>query len=105
MDIMVRVPTHQPPAHPGEVLVEDFLKHFKISQVELAERIGVPFQRVNAIVKGRRSITPDTALRFGKVFATSPDLWLNLQQAWDLYHAQHAPEAKTIAKVRPLQPA
>ncbi len=102
---MVRVPTHRPPAHPGEILVEDFLKPFGISQVELAERIRVPFQRVNAVVKGRRSITPDTALRLAKVFNTTPDVWLNLQQAWDLYRAMHAPEAQAIAELRPLKTA
>ena len=103
---MVRVPTHRPPAHPGEVLVEEFLKPLGISQVELAERIRVPFQRVNTIVNGRRGVTPDTALRFARFFGTSPDFWLNLQQAWDLYDAQHSPEAKTIEQVRPLkQPA
>lgn len=100
---MVRVPTHGPPAHPGEILSEDFLKPNRISQVELAERIRVPFQRVNAIVNGRRSITPDTALRLAKVFGTTPDVWMNLQQAWDLYHAMHSPEAASIAGLRPVK--
>lgn len=102
---MVRIPTHRPPAHPGEVLVEDFLKPLGISQVELAESIRVPFQRVNSIANGRRSITPDTALRLAKFFGTSPDVWLNLQQAWDLYEALHSPEAEEIAHVRPRQTA
>jgi addiction module HigA family antidote len=102
---MVRVPTHRPPAHPGEILIEEFLKPLRISQVELAERIRVPFQRVNTIANGKRSITPDTALRLARVFGTSPDFWLNLQQAWDLYEALHSPEAETIAAVRPLQTA
>lgn len=95
---MVRVPTHQPPPHPGEILVEDFLEPYKMSQVQLAERIGVPFQRVNAIANGRRSVTPDTALRFGKLFGTSPDFWLNLQQMWDLYHAMHSNESATVLR-------
>ena len=102
---MVRIPTHRPPAHPGEILAEDFLKPYGISQVELAERIRVPFQRVNAIVNGRRSITPDTALRLAKVFETTPEVWLNLQQAWDLYHAMQSPEAETIAGLRPVKTA
>ena len=100
---MVRVPTHEPPAHPGEILVEEFLKPLNISQVELAERIRVPFQRVNTIVNGKRSITPDTALRFARAFGTSPDFWLNLQQAWDLYEALHSPEAKTLEQVQPVK--
>lgn len=103
---MVRVPTHRPPVHPGEVLAQEFLEPMGISQVQLAERIRVPFQRVNTIVNGKRGITPDTALRFARAFNTSPDFWLNLQQAWDLYQALHAPEAETLAQIRPLkQPA
>ncbi len=99
---MVRVPTHRPPAQPGEILVEEFLKPLGISQVQLAERIRVPFQRVNTIANGKRGITPDTALRFARAFGTSPDFWLNLQQAWDLYQALHAPEAETLSQVKPL---
>jgi addiction module HigA family antidote len=99
---MVRVPTHRPPPHPGEILVEDFLAPYGVTQVALAERIGVPFQRVNAIANGRRSITPDTALRLARVFGTSPDFWLNLQQMWDLYHAMHSDEGKEIERLRPI---
>jgi addiction module HigA family antidote len=99
---MVLVPTHRPPVHPGEVLVEEFLKPLGISQVELAKRLGITFQRVNAIANGRRSVTPDTALRFAKVFGTSAAFWLNLQQAWDLYAAMHSDEAGEIEKLRPI---
>jgi addiction module HigA family antidote len=102
---MVRVPTGGPPTHPGEMLLEEFLHPLGISQVELAERIGVTFQRVNAIVKGRRGVTPDTALRLSRFFGNSPDFWLNGQLAWDLYHAMRAPEAKDIKKIRPLAEA
>lgn len=83
--------------------MEDFLGPYGLTQVALAERIGVSFQRVNAIANGRRSITPDTALRFAKVFGTSPDFWLNLQQMCDLYHAMHSEEAKQIEKVEPVR--
>ena len=62
---MVRIPTHRAPTHPGEVIVEDYLKPLGMTQVQLAERIHVPFQRVNTIAKGHRGITPDTAL-FGR---------------------------------------
>ncbi|MGH7718600.1 MAG: HigA family addiction module antitoxin [Gemmatimonadaceae bacterium] len=99
---MIRVPTHRHPAHPGEVLLEDFLKPHGMTQVHLAERIGVPFQRVNQIVKGRRGITPDTALRLGRLFNTTPDIWLNLQLAVDLYDALHAQNARAIDEIRPL---
>jgi addiction module HigA family antidote len=104
LDIMVRVPTHLAPPHPGEILVEDFLEPFGLTQVAFAERIGVSFQRVNGIANGRRSVTPDTALRFAKVLGTSPDFWLNLQQMWDLYRAMHSPEAERIAQLEPITP-
>jgi addiction module HigA family antidote len=96
--IMVRVPTHRPPPHPGEILAEDFLEPYQLTQVALADRIGVPFQRVNAIINGHRGITPDTALRLSKLFGTSPDFWLNLQQMWDLYQAMHDEEAAASHK-------
>ena len=99
---MVLVPTHRPPVHPGEVLVEEFLKPLSISQVELAERLGISFQRVNGIANERRSVTPNTALRLSRVFGTSPAFWLNLQQARDLYEAMHSDEAKEIEKLRPI---
>jgi addiction module HigA family antidote len=102
---MIRLPTHRAPVHPGEVLLEDFLKPLGISQVALAEQLGIPFQRVNQIVRGRRAVTPDTALRLARFFGTTPDVWLNLQLACDLYAALHAPDAKTIPKIRPVRTA
>ena len=98
----MRLPTNRPPTHPGEMLAEEFLAPHGLTQVELAQRLGVPFQRVNQIVNGRRGITPDTALRLARFFGTTPDLWLNLQRAWDLYAALRAPGAAAIEKIRPL---
>ena len=83
-------------------MVEEFLKPLEITQVALAERLGITFQTVNAIVNGRRSITPNTALRLARVFGTSPTFWLNLQLAWDLYEAMHSEEAALIAKLKPI---
>lgn len=99
---MVRVPTHRPPTHPGQMLLEEFLEPLEMTQTELAERIDVPFQRVNGLVNGRRGLTPDTALRLSKVFGTSAGFWMNHQLRWDLYHAQQdAREAlKRITPVR-----
>ena len=74
---MVRVPTHRPPTHPGEMLLEEFLKPLGLTQTELAERIGVPFQRINSLVNGKRSLTPDTALRLSRMFGTTPGFWMN----------------------------
>ena len=76
---MVRIPTHRPPTHPGEMLLEEFLNPMGLSQRDLADGIRVPYQRVNELVNGRRGITPSTALRLAKFFATTPDLWMNLQ--------------------------
>lgn len=76
---MVRVPTHREPTHPGEMLLEEFLKPMGISQRELADRIHVPYQRVNELINKRRGITPSTALRLAQVFGNSPSFWMNLQ--------------------------
>lgn len=85
---MVRIPTHRKPTHPGEMLLEDFLKPMGITQRQLASAIHVSYQRINEIVNKRRGITPGTALRLSKFFDVSPDFWLNIQLRWDLYLAQ-----------------
>ena len=87
---MVRIPTHGPPTHPGDILFEEFLVPMDLTQRDLADGVGVPYQRVNELVNGRRGITPSTALRLAKFFGTTADLWMNLQLRWDLYHAQVA---------------
>jgi addiction module HigA family antidote len=99
---MVRIPTHREPTHPGEMLLEEFLKPLRLSQKDLADGIRVPYQRVNELIRGRRGVTPSTALRFGRFFGTSPDFWLNLQLRWDLYHAQQA-EASALREIRKLK--
>ena len=73
-----------PPIHPGEVLLDEFLKPMEISQYRLAKDISVPPRRINEIVHGTRSITADTALRLGRYFGVSPQFWLNLQAHYDL---------------------
>ena len=97
---MVRVPTHRTPTHPGEMLLEEFLKPMGITQRDLANAIHVPYQRVNEIVNGRRGVTPSTALRLSKYFGTSPGFWMNLQLRWDLYFAQKS-EANTLETIEP----
>lgn len=69
---------------PGEILKEDFLKPMNLSQYRLAKDIGVPARRINEIVKGKRAVTADTALRLGRYFKMSPQFWLNLQSHYDL---------------------
>ncbi len=73
-----------PPIHPGEILIEEFLKPMGISQYRLAKDISVPPRRINEIVHGKRSVSADTALRLGRFFGTSPQFWLNLQTRFDL---------------------
>jgi len=85
---MVRVPTNRTPTHPGEMLLEEFLKPMEISQKDLSTAIHVPFQRINELVNGKRGITPSTALRLSKFFKNTPEFWMNLQQRWDLYWAE-----------------
>ena len=72
------------PVHPGEILIEEFLKPMGISQYRLAKEISVPPRRINEIVHGNRSISADTALRLGRYFGLSPQFWLNLQSHFDL---------------------
>lgn len=79
-----------PPIHPGEVLKEEFLDEYGLSQYELAKRINVPAPRINAIVLGKRGISADTALRLGRFFGNSPQFWLNLQNHYDLQSAEEA---------------
>ncbi len=87
---MVRIPTNRQPTHPGEMLVEEFLRPMNITQRELADAIHVPYQRVNELVNQKRGITPSTALRLARFFGVSADFWLNLQVRWDLYKTQQA---------------
>jgi len=101
---MIRVPTHREPTHPGEMLLEEFLKPMRLSQRDLAEGIRVPYQRVNELVNGKRGVTPGTALRLAKYFGNTPAFWMNLQLRWDLYHAQRS-EAEALRRIRRIQRA
>ena len=97
-----RLPTHRPPTHPGEMLLEEFLKPLGITQSAFAARLGVSFPRLNEVINGRRSVTPDTALRLARVTGMSADFWLGLQQDWDLWHALRSDGAAEIADLEPL---
>lgn len=92
------------PVHPGEVLMEDFIKGFQITQHKLAVDIGVPPRRINEIVHGKRAITADTALRLGRYFQMDPQFWLNLQSFYDLQIAQEKATAE-LDGIEPLQVA
>lgn len=97
-----RLPTHRPPTHPGEMLLEEFLRPLGISQSAFAVQLGVSFPRLNEVINAKRSVTPDTALRLAQVTGMSADFWLGLQQDWDLWHALRSKEATQIARLKPL---
>ena len=78
------LPENRIPTHPGEILLEEFLVPMNVSQVACASHIGVPTQRVNEIVRGKRGVTPETAWLFAAALGTSPEFWLNLQTNYDL---------------------
>jgi addiction module HigA family antidote len=99
---MVRIPKNRPPTHPGEMLMEEFLKPLQITQAELAEKLGVSYPRVNELIHRKRGVTPDTALRLERLFGMEAQFWLNLQLAWDLYHVVHSPAVKEIRKIKLL---
>lgn len=98
-----RLPKQRPPTHPGEMLLEEFLKPLGISQSALAIRLGVSYPRLNEIVRGRRSVTPDTALRLAQVLGMPADFWLGLQQDWDLWQAMNGPGADDINRLEPIR--
>lgn len=100
-----RLPSRIPPVHPGEMLLEEFLKPLGISQSAFAIRLGVSFPRLNEIIRRKRSVTPDSALRFAQVTGMSADFWLGLQLDWDLWHILRSKEADRIAKLSPLPKA
>ncbi|MGK4217083.1 HigA family addiction module antitoxin [Kocuria marina] len=92
------------PIHPGEVLMEDFIEGFGITQHKLAVSIAVPPRRINEIVHGKRAITADTALRLGRYFGVEPQFWLNLQSRYELELAESR-VADEVAEIKPLQVA
>ena len=98
---MIRIPTHRAPTHPGEMLLEEFLTPMGLTQRQLADAIHVPYQNVDELVNGKRSVTPGLALRLAKYFGNSADFWLNLQMRWDLYFAQRA-EGRELEAIAPF---
>ena len=97
-----RLPRERPPTHPGEMLLEEFLAPLGISQSAFAVRLGVSFPRLNEIVRGKRGVTPDTALRLARVLGMPADFWLGLQSDWDLWQALRSEKAQEIARLEPL---
>jgi addiction module HigA family antidote len=94
-----------PPIHPGETLLEDFLRPLGLTANRLAIELLVPVTRVNDIVRGKRAITADTALRLGRYFGTTAQFWMNLQTNYDLELAQDARGAEIAERIRPRRAA
>lgn len=82
------IPTDRKPTHPGEMLLHEFLKPMKLTQMELASRMGVPVQRINTLINGKRDMTAETAILLSRVLKTTPEFWMNLQGAYDLHEAK-----------------
>ena len=96
------LPENRIPSHPGEILQERFLDPLGLTQVALSEHLGIPVQRINEIVRGKRGVTPETAWLLAQAFDTTPEFWINLQTNYDL--ALNRP-SKAIRAFRALQPA
>ena len=97
--------TKRKPCTPGEILLEEFMQPYNLTQTKLAELTGITRRRINEIIKGKRAITPDTALRFAKLFNVSPDYWLNLQIKINLWIELHKEgEQEAIRRIKPLKP-
>lgn len=90
-----------PPVHPGEILLEEFLKPMGITQYRLAKSMGVPQRRIGEIVAGKRSITADTALRLARFFGTDAESWMNLQTHYDLAVAEERLSGRLEKEVSP----
>ena len=99
---MRRLPKHRRPSHAGEVLRESFLEPMGLTQKEAAKRLRISYARLKELVNGKRQVTPETALRFGRLTGTDPEFWLNLQRAVDLWDALQSGIAEEIEQIEPL---
>ena len=102
---MSRLPTHRAPLHPGEILLEEFIKPHGLTLTEAARRLRIERVRLSEIVNGRRGITPNTALRLERLFGASAAFWLGMQQDHDIWHELHSSSAADVDKIEPLNQA
>jgi addiction module HigA family antidote len=94
------LPSHRIATHPGQILSQEFLEPLGVSQTELARRLAVPVNRVNELVRGKRGITPETALLLADYFKNSAEFWMNLQSAYDLTQARNEMRKRPVAAAR-----
>ncbi|VEN74729.1 Addiction module antidote protein, HigA family [Candidatus Desulfarcum epimagneticum] len=97
-----RLPRNRPPTHPGEMILEEFIKPPGLTQAELARRLDISYPRLNEMIRKRRPVTPDTALRLSRALGMSADFWLGLQRDWDLWRVINSPAGKEIFQLRPI---
>lgn len=101
----VGLPTHRPPTHPGEMLAEEFIIPLGLSLAETARRLRISYPRLHEIVKGKRGVTTDTALRLEALFGMEAGFWLNLQRDWDLWHALRSPLTAELQHITRMEPS
>jgi len=94
----MRLPKNRPPIHPGEILLEEFLQPMGLSQAAFARHIGWTTTKLSEIIKAKRGISHQSALDLSDVFGTTPDLWINMQSAYDLWHALKEHQKKPLLK-------
>jgi addiction module HigA family antidote len=99
------IPTHRRPIAPGRILANQFLEPMGISQAAFARHVGMTTTRISEIIHGKRPVTLDIAMRFGRALGTSADMWLRMQMTVDMYEAIHGPAAEKIARIKPLAQA
>jgi addiction module HigA family antidote len=98
----MRIPTNQPPVHPGEILLEEFLKPYGITSAELSQKIDISTEQINAVINGKSAMSTDMALRLSRLFGTSPELWLSGQMKWDIWQLLHGEQANRLEKIEPI---
>jgi len=98
----MRMPTNRPPLHPGEILWEEFMKPYQLTSTELSEKIDISPKKIENIIKGQQNIDIAIALYLSELFGTSPELWLNGQMQWDIWHFLHGKEFKKLKKIQPI---
>ncbi len=104
MAILNTVPMKRRPTHPGEMIREDFLPDYDLTVSSLAQALGVSRQSINELLRERRAVSPEMALRLGRLFGNSPEFWLNAQRALDLWRAAETLKQE-VARIRPLNAA
>src|ERR1700683_1500890 len=100
VEVTTMLPSHRIATHPGQILLREFLGPLRLTQAELARALAIPLNRVNELVRGKRGVTPETALLLAGYFKNSPEFWMNLQTAHDLTRTLHAMRKSPVTASR-----